>query len=133
MCFKGAWLTLAFRIEVRVKGLDAIVRRKDKMLHAYRKIPDILTEEVQQAVMGARSVVPVKTGRLRDSIQILDQHLEPPILTVTSGTHVHYAHFVEFGTVKMHQRPFWVPSIWNAVHRIRDRIRTEVMGEGAHG
>jgi len=84
----------------------------------------ILIEEATEAVSIARTLVPVKTGRLQDSIGIVSW--SPEELQIIAGASAPYAGFVEFGTVKMHARPFWRPPIWEAFYRIRERIHQRI-------
>jgi len=105
-----------------------MIRRRENAIAHFAKIPLIVLEEVQQAIVIGRSTVPVRTGRLRDSIGILGW--EPETAKTLAGTLVEYAHFVEFGTVHMHARPYWTPAIWEAFYRIRERIQSEVIRKG---
>lgn len=116
---------MPFRISIELKGLKEIQQKIANKLSQFDKIPVIMLEEVQQAVIEAKSTVPVRTGFLRDSIGILDWN--PQEYRILAGTECHYAHFVEFGTVKMHARPYWTPAIWEAFFRIRERIKDEVL------
>jgi len=75
-------------------------------------------EGFQEAVMSARNRVPVRTGRLRDSIGILGWG----DLWIRGGATAPYAAYVEYGTRFMASRPFWVPPVWEAILRIRSRI-----------
>ena len=85
------------------------------LLHIYDQIN---IEEFQQAVVSARNRVPVRTGRLRDSIQILGWGPG----WISAGATAPYARFVEWGTRYMRARPFWTPAVWEAVKRIQARI-----------
>jgi len=114
-----------FTIRLELKGLEEIRKKLANKLSDFDKIPVIMLEEVQQAVIEAKSTVPVRTGALRDSIGIIDWN--PSDYAIIAGTECHYAHFVEFGTVKMHARPYWTPAIWEAFFRIRERIKDEVL------
>lgn len=114
-----------FKIEIRLEGIEEIKRKGDRILSAFEQIPVIMLEEVQQAIVEARAMCPVRTGRLRDSIGILEWN--PEQYRIVAGTECPYAHFVEFGTVKMHARPYWTPAIWEAFYRMRERIKREVL------
>ena len=87
----------------------------------------ILHEELNQAVMISKAVfVPVDTGYLQSSIQIIDaDRIGLWILAGTVGCY--YALYVEFGTSKMNARPFWRPVVWEALFRIRDRCEAAVL------
>lgn len=113
---------MVFTIHVEIKGLERELERfSEKRLEALKYgITNIEVEEMQQAVSEARNTVPVKTGNLQNSIQILDINYER--MSVLGGTECSYAHFVEFGTVKMHARPYWTPAVWEAFYRTRRHI-----------
>lgn len=58
----------------------------------------------------AKSIVPVDTGTLKNSI--LTEKLEPTVAIV--GPHTEYAQFVEFGTRHMAARPYLTPAAQKA-------------------
>jgi len=100
------------------------------LMQTYRireAIARIMMEEVQSAVVTARNLAPVRTGRMRDSIQISEwipeRHYIRAGVYAVNEQGVHYPIFVEFGTSKMHARPFWRPPIWEAFYRMRERIQ----------
>lgn len=64
-------------------------------------------------VQGAKEIVPVDTGRLQNSIRIMEITDE----SVTVGSDVEYAPDVEFGTFKQAAQPYLGPQL--------DRMQTE--------
>lgn len=58
-----------------------------------------------------KSKTPVRTGRLRDSIQIDGTSLSPYQYQAYIGSDVEYANAVEFGTVNSAPKPFMRSSI----------------------
>lgn len=58
----------------------------------------------------AKTVVPVDTGNLKNSIQTM---MESDVSAVV-GTPVHYAIYVEFGTSRMAARPYLLPALERA-------------------
>ena len=112
-----------FTIKIEIKGLkEQLERFSPEKAEEFKKQAEIIQiEEMQRAVSIARTLVPVRTGRLRDSIQILEVDFEN--MRVVGGTECPYSHFVEFGTVKMHARPYWRPPVWEAFFRARRRIK----------
>lgn len=97
----------------------------DRYSQLLDKLYSIMLEEVQEAVTISKFYLcPVKSGALRDSIQIFEA--DSQMLFIIAGTDVYYAIFVEFGTVKMRARPFWRPPIWEAFYRSRDRWRAAI-------
>lgn len=95
--------------------------RKIRELEGIREpVGNLMLEHMQQAVVLARLLSPVRTGRMRDSIGILDW--DPENLTVEGGVTAPYARFVEFGTRYMNARSFWRPPVWEAWFRMRRAI-----------
>lgn len=58
-----------------------------------------------EQIGGAKQVVPVYTGNLRDSISVLTSDLD----SIEVGTDVEYGPFVEFGTFKQEAQPYLGP------------------------
>jgi HK97 gp10 family phage protein len=65
-----------------------------------------LMEAAEEAMRFARSIVPVDTGTLRDSIDILEQGDDYVVI----GTDLEYAAYVEFGTSRMSAQPYIGPA-----------------------
>ena len=65
-----------------------------------------LLKSAEEAVRIARELVPVDTGRLRDSIRILEKGQNYIVI----GSDVEYAIFVELGTYKMAAQPYLGPA-----------------------
>ena len=61
----------------------------------------------------AKRIVPVKTGRLRNSIKA-----DATRDTLTLGGYTEYAKFVELGTYKMIARPYIYPGMQRAIAEI---------------
>jgi HK97 gp10 family phage protein len=70
-------------------------------------IHEILENTMLRVVEEAKSIVPVRTGLLRDSIEGKSDD-EALMITFTADTD--YAVFVEYGTSHMPARPFLVPT-----------------------
>lgn len=65
-----------------------------------------LERAANESIQIAQSVVPVKTGALRDSIRILEQGEN----YIVVGSDLGYAAHVEFGTSRMSARPYIGPA-----------------------
>jgi HK97 gp10 family phage protein len=93
--------------------------------------PEVITAEVEKHIMDrlevagqqiaaqARQNVPVKSGKLKDSIRCVRLKGDPKLnIRVYAGNRLKdgpfYAHMVEYGTVKMKARPFLRPAL-NAI------------------
>lgn len=85
--------------------------------------PENITTEIENKAMDrlekagelvayrARQNVPVKSGKLRDTIRVVRLKGDPKLnVRVYAGNRIKdgafYAHMVEYGTVKMSARPF---------------------------
>ena len=115
---------MAFQIKLKIDGLNELMQRFSP--EACQEFTDhindqIMLPEVQTGIVNARNRAPVRTGRLRDSLELKDR--DRVNMSITAGTDVEYAHFPEFGTVKMHARPYWRPAIWEAFYRIMDQVK----------
>ena len=60
----------------------------------------------------AKDLVPVSTGKLRDSIQILEDSENSKII----GSDVEYSGFVEFGTKDQAPQPFIRPALYKIIN-----------------
>jgi HK97 gp10 family phage protein len=92
---------------MKVHGLDKVLRNVDKADEAIKKSA---AETVEKAALEIEAeavfLVPVDTGRLKDSIQ------EEKITDLSRrvGTDVEYAGFVEFGTKHQAAQPYLRPA-----------------------
>lgn len=69
----------------------------------------------------AKHLCPVDTGRLRASI-VTTEVPDPDGVTVTVGTDVEYAPYVEFGTSRMAAQPFLTPATYAVVNNLKSRV-----------
>jgi len=105
-----------FRIRVTLQNLERIMKQVDDQMsrRIMERLYEIMRTNMQEAVEEAKKNIVmqglVKTGTLLNSIAILEEN--PSQLYVIGGTNVWYAHFPEFGTVKMHARPYWRFPVW---------------------
>ena len=107
-------------------------------------VPSLLASATE--IQGAmKTLVPVKTGALRDSIVVTGPGGTTPAYSQPGGGHavpenavaltagnsaVRYGHIVEYGSQKMHAEPFFWPSYRlfkkRAANRIKRGIRKAV-------
>lgn len=123
---------MPFQINLKIKGLNKMLKKfsPERARELKHQIALAQLDEVQQAIVEARNRVPVRTGHLRDSIGLIMWN--PDEMRIIAGTPCYYAHFVEFGTVKMRARPFWCPAIWEAFFRFRERAQ-KIIDEFSEG
>lgn len=89
-----------FKIEIKYNKLPELAR----------KIPDVTEQVVRKAAFDieayAKTVVPVDTGKLKNSIT----SEFPAVHSAIIAPHTEYAAFVEFGTRRMRARPYMRPA-----------------------
>ena len=78
-----------------------------------------------QAQTFAKSLCPVDTGNLRNSISYIVEGD-----TVYIGTNTEYAPYVELGTYKMAARPYLEPAISGHIGTYESIIKSELGGAG---
>ena len=81
-----------------------------------------LLTAAEEAMQMAKEIVPVQTGRLRDSIRVLERG--PNFIVV--GSDIEYAAAVEFGTYKMAARPYMGPAGDAIVSRFQEIFAQEL-------
>ena len=81
----------------------------------------------------AATIVPVRTGRLKNSL-FWDADYERQGNTIVGavGTNVEYAPYVEFGTRRMSARPYLRPAVENNANAINSIFASEI-GNALHG
>lgn len=108
-------------IRVRVLGEQSLAR---KLAAIGPALDAAMKREVKVAAVniqnGARRRVPVKTGRLRNSIthEIAEDGLNAAI-----GSNAQYAPYVEFGTRRMRARPYLFPAFEEERPQYMARLR----------
>lgn len=104
-------------VQVRLKlssvSKEIILKALDKLWISGNKIVDT-----------AREIVPVNTGRLRDSIVASTPVMTGNEIRCVISANVEYAIFVEMGTWKMKARPFLKP----ALYQNKDEFEREMKG-----
>lgn len=92
---------------------DVILKALDKLWIAGNKIAD-----------DARLGVPVKTGRLRDSIVAETPTMGGDEIRCVISANTEYALYVEMGTYKMKARPYLKP----ALYKNKDEFERQMRG-----
>ena len=88
------------KIKINQSALDQLTKEQN----------DLLLKMAEAVKDKAISICPVKTGKLQDSIDILDRDWENKTMYIgTAGTN--YGLFVEMGTSKMAAQPFMRPAL----------------------
>lgn len=91
-----------------LKNLNKFMTKLEKAL------PEVSKETVQTATMAmeatAKEKCPVRTGRLRDSINSRIEEKGNDEITGIVSTDVEYASYVEYGTSKMSAKPYMTPA-----------------------
>lgn len=104
------------------QGFDMELSWKDKTprdaesdLETFLKLANTQTLRIMQnskeeVVKIARRYVPVRTGKLRDSISGTVRHRGDSV-SLLVGSPVEYAYYVEFGTSRMSAQPYLRPAL----------------------
>ena len=75
-----------------------------------------------------KALVPVRTGALRNSLEIQDGDLSIMVGPVRGGAGSR-AHFTEFGTVNMAAQPFIRPAFDNTQGQVKAKIASTLLDE----
>lgn len=101
---------MARTITIKIKSMEGLNRFTNKLKKA---IPEAAEETVKTACLSiekdAKSIVPVDTGALRDSINTKIEKNGDDITGIVS-TNQYYAGYVEHGTSKMAAKPYMKPA-----------------------
>ena len=114
-----------------VLGLDELAVKLAKL----GGIGSVMTRHVEAAMLrvegDAKRHCPVDTGNLRNSIHNEPTKATPDEVTVTTGTPVEYASYVEHGTGRMQAQPYLRPAMDANEADVIDDIRRAVKQECA--
>lgn len=113
----GKWVSTGRNLEVVQDNTDLV------SMEIKRAIRSTLREIGERAVRYATEIVPVRTGNLKSSIAY-----DADDRQVIIGSDVHYASYVEEGTVHMRPRPYLRPAIVNHLDEYREVIRRAMGG-----
>jgi len=104
-------------VKLTVRGVEAAIAAvKAKAQKYVERASQTVAESALNVAREAKNLAPVRTGYLRNSIQVEF----PEKLKAYVKAYASYAHFVEYGTRKMSARPFMRP----AVEMVRSRLRS---------
>lgn len=117
------------RVRVRVIGEERLLARIRDIIDAMKSGGADASRETAEFIKDrAQDLVPVDTGRLRDSIRVTKVGSRE--YTVGPGDEVEYAEYVEFGTSRMAAQPYMRPAAEIArrefPRRVARRIRSEM-------
>lgn len=113
----GKWVSSGSNLEVIEDNTEEV------SLAIKQAIRSALREIGERAVGYATDIVPVRTGNLKSSIAY-----DADDRQVIIGSDVHYASYVEEGTVHMRPRPYLRPAIVNHLDEYREVIRRAMGG-----
>ena len=98
----------------KLEGVDEVKENIANILDRTtgEKIKKVYMRAAMIAVREARSLVPVRTGKLRDAIFAdYGDPAKPNVLVGVNYKKAPHAHLVEFGTVKTSAHPYFRPAI----------------------
>lgn len=121
-------------VRLEIVGVDNLRRELGRLPGAIRNV----SRKAMQLAVGlihrhAATIVPVRTGRLKNSL-FWDADYERQGNTIVGavGTNVEYAPYVEFGTRRMSARPYLRPAVENNANAINSIFASEI-GNALHG
>lgn len=96
---------------IKIHGLDNVVR--NIRLYGEQSVEDV--QRIVQQGAGrlrdhAKNVVPVRTARLKNSIQVTSFKRTSTGAEATVGPNTEYEMYVEYGTSRMAARPYMRPA-----------------------
>lgn len=101
-------------IIIKIDGIEAMLRKLDRVYLMGAPLKRAFTRSVMYLESRAKENTPVDTGRLRSSITHAVDSQPVPMWGAT-GSRVHYAPYVEFGT-KAHWPPQSAMQPWAVRH-----------------
>jgi len=114
---------ITFPIKFRLKGVDEFRKAcEEAPKWLVGPIDRVVETGMEVIVSDAKQIVPVRTGRLRDSIRYWRKHM----FDYDVGSEVPYAGFVEFGTTRMRAQPYMRPAIQQNAPGILKAMKEEV-------
>jgi HK97 gp10 family phage protein len=102
---------------------NKLTQKLDSLVKTNWIAADRIQAESNQAVIEMKSRCPVRTGYLRDHIEMVPRGDGARII---SGAH--YSGYVEFGTRYMSPRPFFRISLAHMYVRLSKRYKTMIWG-----
>jgi len=98
-------------VEVEVEGIDKLIRMLENAQRSLVDELDALIDSAAKLVWDtAVTLVPVRTGRLKNSIRIEETGRPMERVVRAGGDEAPYAPYVEYGTSRMAAQPFLCPS-----------------------
>jgi len=122
---------------IEVNGLDEVLKKLKKLPEKVQKrvLVGAVRAGAKPIIKEAKRLVPVRTGTLKKSIGVVKRRSKNKNLihfTVTPRKKKGgwYAHYVEFGTLKMSARPFMRPAYEkegeNSIKFVREYMKKRV-------
>jgi HK97 gp10 family phage protein len=109
-----------FPVALKITGLDRIKEGLAAAPHELRVVANrVCNEEMSKVTERAKEIVPVRTGRLRNSIY----RRKTGFLGWEVGATMFYAGFVEFGTRYMRARPYLRPAVEEKMPEVREELK----------
>lgn len=117
-------MPVEFPLKFEVTGLNRLRQALEGASHSIRVAANrVADEEAPKIVERAREIVPVRTGRLRNSIY----WRKTGFLGFEVGATMPYAGFVEYGTRYMRARPYLRPAMKEKLPEIREALKDAII------
>lgn len=106
-------------MKLKVEGVDNLTQMfQGKQKSIENKITKALAKSGMIVAADAKAKAPVKTGQLRDSINVKISGKSAEI-----GTNVEYAIYQEFGTRYIKAHPYLIPALKENTDRIQETFK----------
>jgi HK97 gp10 family phage protein len=110
-------------LNIKVEGLESLLKALNQIGDLKKSTADAVELCLQKIVGDAKAVVPVRTGRLQQSISWWGGGGEYHV-----GSPVEYAGYVEYGTSRMTPRAYLTPSLIQNVPLLKQTLRSLIEG-----
>jgi len=115
---------MSFKLEFEWKGIKELERTLSRAPPELRTlIHKRMEKKSGEVVLFAKHFVPVRTGYLRNTIY----YRSIGFLQFLIEAYAYYAGFVEYGTSKIHARPYLRPAFHIATRTLKYELIQEIM------
>lgn len=106
-----------------IKGLDSCLKKLQKLTDINN--PDSFEYLANKAEKSAKSLVPVSSGKLKDSIKSKVES-DGTNTNVKLSSNASHASYIEYGTSKMPARPFLRPAMEQIENEIEEVLKSNI-------
>ena len=108
-------------IKVRTKGITQIIAVLNKASKNLKpEVMKIVVAAMAKTVEESKAETERRGWKLANTIMMTG--VNPELLMAQGSVLAPYAGFPEFGTVKYHARPYWMPFVWSNFYEMRENL-----------